>query len=319
MSAKKCIILFLAVMLVLPCFTALAEGFDPLPMNNLSFGAKPKNENYLSNTEYQDESISVKIYEGRFADTDYACAHVKISHPSQLRTIPAAVYQSPKAAFVARASEANFKGRFVANKVNAVVALNGDFYTKTKVVQVVLRQGKQVRNISEGKSDLLVIDMNGNFSYLPLCSKEDYQAYYEENQQNMYQVFCFGPALVENGVSRIDESYLNKDIGSQNNTQRSAIAQIAPLEYLLITCNGPQTKNNKGMTIYEFAALCEKLGKELNEDGCELAYNLDGGNSSTLVFKKKDAKTGKLSYVKYNCPEIERFLGDVIYFATLVK
>ena len=187
------------------------------------------------------------------------------------------------------------------------------------MVKVVLRQGKQVRNISEGVSDLLVIDMNGDFSYLPLCSKEDYQAYYEENQQNMYQVFCFGPVLVKDGVSLIDEAYLNKSIGSQNNAQRSAIAQLGPLEYMLVTCNSSQTPNNKGMTIFEFAALCEKMGKELNENGCQLAYNLDGGNSATLVFKEKNAKTGKLSYVKYNCPEIERFLGDIIYFATLVK
>ena len=135
----------------------------------------------------------------------------------------------------------------------------------------------------------------------------------------MYQVFCFGPVLVKDGASLIDEAYLNKSIGSQNNAQRSAIAQLGPLEYMLVTCNSSQTPNNKGMTIFEFASLCEQLGKELNENGCQLAYNLDGGNSATLVFKAKDAKSGKLSYVKYNCPEIERFLGDIIYFATLVK
>ena len=28
-------------------------------------------------------------------------------------------------------------------------------------------------------------------------------------------------------------------------------------------------------------------------------------------------KSGKLNYVKYNCPEIERDLSDIIYFATL--
>jgi len=135
----------------------------------------------------------------------------------------------------------------------------------------------------------------------------------------MYQVFCFGPVLVKDGASLIDEEYLNKSIGSQNSAQRSAIAQLGPLEYMLVTCNSSQTKNNKGMTIFEFASLCEMLGKDLSENGCQLAYNLDGGNSATLVFKAMNAKTGKLSYVKYNCPEIERFLGDIIYFATLVK
>ena len=65
--------------------------------------------------------------------------------------------------------------------------------------------------------------------------------------------------------------------------------------------------------------MCEAAGKRLNENGCRLAYNLDGGNSSTLVFRETNKKTGKLNYVKVNCPEIERFLGDMIYFATLVK
>jgi len=319
MPVKKLLSVLLALLLVILSVPALASDLAPLPMNDLSFGPKPKDENYLSKTEYVDESITVKIHEGRYADTDYVCAHVKISHPSQLRTTPASVYQSPNAAFVARASEANFKGRLVANKVNAVVAINGDFYTKTDMVKVVLRQGKQIRNISTGASDLLVIDMNGDFSYLPLCGKEEYQAYYEANQQNMYQVFCFGPVLVENGQSVIDENYQNNSVGSHKSAQRSAIAQLGPLEYMLVTCNSNQVKNNKGMTIQEFAALCEQLGKDLSENGCTLAYDLDGGNSATLVFKDKNAKSGKLSYVKYNCPEIERFLGDIIYFATLVN
>ena len=186
MSVKKLISLLLALLLMILSVPALAADFAPLPMDQVSPGPKPKDENYLSATEYVDDSITVKIGHGRYADTDYVYAHVKISHPSQLRTTPAAIYNSPNAGFVARASKANFKGRLVANKVNAVVAINGDFYTKTDMVKVVLRQGKQVRNISNGASDLLIVDKNGDFSYLPLCSKEDYQAYYDANQQNMF-------------------------------------------------------------------------------------------------------------------------------------
>ena len=59
-------------------------------------------------------------------------------------------------------------------------------------------------------------------------------------------------------------------------------------------------------------------GPLLNENGCLLAFNLDGGNSATLVFKAMDAK-GEMNYVKVNCPEIERQLSDIIYFATLVR
>lgn len=306
----------------LTCFSAAAESLSPLPMDDLSFGPAPKAENYLSAQEYADDSIAVRLYEDEYDGTKYFFAHVKITHPSQLRTIPAAVVNSPRAAFARSASENNFRGRYVAKAVNAVIAINGDFYTKTDMCKVVLRQGQQVRNMANGASDLLVIDKNGDFSALPAAQCADpeaYAAYYEAHHDEMYQVFCFGPVLVENGESVVPDDYQNNSVGAQKRTQRSAIAQLGPLEYMLITCNGPQTKNNKGMTVAEFAAVCEAAGKRLNENGCRLAYNLDGGNSSTLVFRETNKKTGKLNYVKVNCPEIERFLGDMIYFATLVK
>ena len=72
------------------------------------------------------------------------------------------------------------------------------------------------------------------------------------------------------------------------------------------------------MTIPEFASVCQEAAQKLNGSGCLLAFNLDGGNSATLIFKARDKKGG-LSYFKVNCPEIERQLSDIIYFATLVK
>ena len=120
-------------------------------------------------------------------------------------------------------------------------------------------------------------------------------------------------------MSVIDETYHNGYVGSQNNTQRTAIAQLGPLEYMLVTCLGNQTRGNKGMTIMEFAQVCEMAGKTLTAEGCKLAFNLDGGNSSTLIFRQRNKKGGYLEYVKVNCPEIGRNVSDIIYFATLVK
>ena len=318
MNLKK-IAAILMLMIMALAMTAQAEtALEPLPMDTVTVGPAPKNENYISDMEYVDESISVKIYEGRYADTDYVYAHVKISHPSQLRTAPASMANenNKKPSFKDKSTG---RGRNVANAVNAVISINGDYYTKDEC-KVVLRMGTQVRNRADGLRDLLIIDKNGNFSYLNNPNKEEYAAYYEANQENLYQVFCFGPVLVENGVSVIDTQYLNKYIGSQNNAQRTAICQLGELEYMLVCCYGNQTKGNKGMTIYEFAQVCEMAGKELKpEGGCQLAFNLDGGNSTTMNFKRLEAKTNKWKYVKVNCPEIERFLSDIIYFVTLVK
>ena len=308
MAWKRVLIIML---LCACCFGACAEGLEPLDMDSLAPGPAPSDACYLSDMEYQDESIHVRLYNGRFAKTDYVCAHVKISHPSQLRTA------TSNTSF-RDTSEGTIRGRIIADNVNAVVAINGDYYTKTDKCQVVLRQSLQIRNQADGHMDLLIIDQNGDFSALPQCTKAEYKEYIRLHEHEMYNVFCFGPVLVQDGVNVIPENYANGYVGAKNKTQRSAIAQLGPLEYLLITCSGPQSDNNEGMTIPEFAALCELTGNRLSENGCQLAFNLDGGNSATLIFKAPDNKGG-LSYVKVNCPEIERQLSDIIYFATLVK
>ena len=293
------------------CFGACAEGLEPLDMESLEPGPVPSDAAYLSEMEYEDASIHVKLYNGRYAQTDYVYAHIKISHPSQLRTATSNTNFRV-------ASEGTTRGRIIAEKVNAVVAINGDYFTKTDKCQVVMRQSQQVRNQADGHMDLLVIDKNGDFTALPNYTKAEYKEYMRLHEYEMYNVFCFGPVLVQDGVSTIPDDYANGYVGAKNETQRSAIAQLGPLEYMLITCSGPQSENNKGLTIPEFASLCEYVGNRLSENGCQLAFNLDGGNSATLVFKTPDNKGG-LSYVKVNCPEIERQLSDIIYFATLVK
>jgi exopolysaccharide biosynthesis protein len=297
--------------------SAAAEGLTPLPMDTLDFGPAPRDENYLSDNEYLDESIHVQIFEGRYADTNYVYAYVKIADPSQFRTVPAGVYFSANATFKNSGDPA--RGRLVAEKVNAVVAINGDYYTKSNKCQIVMRQAVQYRNIGNGAMDALIVDRNGDFDYIQNVTKQSYADYYEAHKDAMYQVFCFGPVMVLDGKSVIDESYQNGNVGSGNKTQRSAIAQIGELEYLLITTEGPQSGDGMGMTILELAQLCEELGYRFSETGCRLAFNLDGGNSSTLVFKRIGGKNSTLLYTKINSLGIERFLSDLIYFATLVE
>ena len=316
MRMKTLTALLLCLLMLLSAALAEETTLLPLPMDNASAGPAPKDECYISDTEYVDESISVKIYEGRYADTDYMYAHIKISHPSQLRTAPASIGGKATANF---RSTSTRRGRLIAQDANAVISINGDYYTKQEC-KVVLRMGTQYRNNADGLRDLLIIDKNGDFSYMNAPKKADYAAYYEANQANLYQVFCFGPVLVENGVNLIPEDYQNGYIGAQKCAQRTALCQLDTLEYMVVVSYGNQTKGNKGMTIPEFAAVCEMAGRELKpETGCKLAFNLDGGNSTTLNFKQLDAKSGKMKYVKVNCPEIERYLSDIIYFATLVR
>lgn len=301
--------------LLLP--SAQASGLSPMPLNKHMAGPKPKNENYsTTNDFYEDESITVQISTGKYKGVKYTTAHVKIVDPSQLRAVSAEQVRNPSAGFSGNRST-TATGIQICQAVNAVVGMNGDYCVTDDKCQVMMRQCKQIRNRANGAYDVLVIDKNGNFTALRNCTADDYKAYYKAHSKEMYNVFCFGPVLVKNGRTTVGEKYENRNIIAQKKTQRAAIAQIGPLEYMLITADGDSVTYTSGLTVAEFSALCAKLGKEVREEGFQLAYNLDGGNSSALIYKKW-AKN-KLAYRKLNMPNIGRPLSDMICFFTLVK
>ena len=312
----------LALCFLLLFSEGLAEGFMPLPMDTTGPGPRPADEAYLSDSEYEDASLSVRIYADTFTNakggvTKYYYAHVKVAHPSQLRTCPAG------GAGASFGYQTENKGTIIANSVNAVVAVNGDYYTKEHC-QVTVRQGRPYRNSAEGNKEFLVIDREGNFSTLANYSRAMFKQYLEDNEGSLYNIFCFGPVLVRDGERSIDETYSNRELGDKDLlARRAAIAQLGPLEYMLIVTDGPldlQNWQKRGVTLLEFAQLCEEAGKKLSENGCLLAYNLDGGNSADLLFKVTNPNTGALKMTRINSPDIsERQVSDIIYFATLVN
>lgn len=82
--------------------------------------------------------------------------------------------------------------------------------------------------------------------------------------------------------------------------QRMCLAQVGPLEYLCIATAGP-VRGSDGMTIEQFAAFVHSFG-------VQQAYNLDGGDSTMLIFhgeKINDVDNGTL-----------REISDIVYFAS---
>lgn len=318
MKTRRLFSLLLSVLLILSAWSAGAEGLQPLDMDSTAIAPAPKDECYLSDNEYQDESIHVTIEEGDFEEVHYFTARIKISHPSQLRTTPGYQTFNPEGDFTSGYANEPF-GRDMASVANAVVAINGDYFTKQATCHICLRQGAQIRNIAHGR-DALAVNREGDMILLPGFTKEDYKAYYTEHGKELYQVFCFGPALVTDGKSVIPEGYQdpNAEIISMRKTQRVAICQIGPLEYAIVVCDGDALFYTYGLTLDAFARLCEKVGNEMSPEGFKIAYNLDGGNSATLVFKRKNEE-GQLVYQKLNMPERERGLADMICFVSLVQ
>ena len=117
-------------------------------------------------------------------------------------------------------------------------------------------------------------------------------------------VLTFGPALIVDGEPRY--GYDRRQMSTHRPAQRMAICQTGPLEYLLITSEGPEDPGSKGLKLDQFVELIASFPDVIT------AYNLDGGSSSTLVFRK-----GSEKWAKINCPKSgkKRALRDIIYFA----
>lgn len=265
---------------------------------------KPQDSGYVGPWEYVDPSISVKIETGRIYDTNYRVAHIKLANASQLRTQISGSYSRPSASSPVT----------MARSVNAVFAINGDYFSTRNNIGYIVRWGNEFRNKDNGKYDVLAIDNCGDLHILQVPEKADvdaFKAQLAEQGRSVISAFTFGPGLVINGEKQT--GFVDQDNAADRSAQRMCLAQIGPLEYLCIASEGPEDPpDENGLTLEQFAELVASF------EGVTNAYNLDGGSSTYMVFRKLDEKTGKRQYDKINSPNNpkRRSLIDIIYFAS---
>lgn len=250
----------------------------------------PNADAYLPNRGgYLDDSISVRVETMRAYDTTIQLTWVTILHPSQLRTELCKPYPSKA---VARAD-------VIAKRVNAVLAINGDYFMYHNQGYIA-RNGKVYREHYSHGYDTLIINDQGDFTIVRDIAAEKIAAVTEGGREIIH-AFTFGPALVVDG--EMMDSFTLKFSSPTKKTQRIALCQVDRLSYLIVATEGPENKDSKGLTMKSFAQLCHDLG-------AKQAYNLDGGSSSSVILggKKINAlSTGKI-----------RSIGDIIYFVTAV-
>lgn len=257
----------------------------------------PQDTGYLSDWEYEDPSISVKIEKGRIYDTDYVVAHVKIANAGQMRSAYEGSLTNPY----------TMMGTTLARNVNAVFAINGDYFPGRSYKGHIVRQGKAATHYKcDGNYDVLLIDDAGDLHILRNAKEEDVAAF----PGTVVNAYTFGPGLVIDGVRQ--SNFVDHKNAAFSEAQRMCLAQVGPLEYLCICSEGPEDPGSVGLTLEQFAELVSSFENVQN------AYNLDGGSSSTMVFRVRNAKTGKLAYDKINSPNNpkRRPLYDILYFAS---
>ena len=216
-------------------------------------------EPVTTDTTYSDENISVQLSTYRLYETTVYVADVQLSSADYLRT---ALSENSYGRNITE------KTSSMASSVNAILAINGDYYGAQRSGYVI-RNGVLYRNTSGGGEDL-VIYADGSFG---IVSEDDVTAE-ELLASGAQNVLSFGPALVENGAVAVSE---NDEVGrAMASNPRTAIGLIDDLHYVFVVADG-RTSASDGLSLYELATFLQSIG-------CKTAYNLDGGGSSSMVF-----------------------------------
>ncbi len=247
----------------------------------------------LENMTYEDPSITVKITTGRYEETNYMVAYVKVANPTQVRSTMSGSYST----------DDTIGGIAMAKATNAALAINGDFFSSRRNVGYTARMGKEYKNKCNGTYDVMVLDDLGNMHIVLAPKKQDmidFKAALEAEGRSIINGYTFGPGLVVNGEKQT--GFVDMDNAADRAAQRMCLAQIGPLEYLCISSEGPEDPGSTGLTLEQFAELVASF------EGVTNAYNLDGGSSSTMVFNRDKVNSP-------NNPK-RRPLKDIIYFAS---
>lgn len=173
-----------------------------------------------------------------------------------------------------------------AKKHNVVFAMNTDYYTYRVAVNnnrhtgIVLRDGrilyddpyteKQVTNSMFPNLDMLAFMPDGSLKVYHSWEKTA-QEFIDEGVQTVYS---FGPYLLLDGKVS-ERAYAN----NENKNPRCAIGMVEPGHYVAIMCEG-RLKRSAGVTI-------SYLAKMMRAKGCQVAFNMDGGQTAVMVFMGK--------------------------------
>ncbi|MBQ4313242.1 MAG: phosphodiester glycosidase family protein [Clostridia bacterium] len=261
-----------------------------LPLDN-SPACVPNPENFYEVTEggitysiYEDETITVKLWKDKRDGANVNFADVQISNATQFRS-----------AFAGGEYNMNLRStaEVMAVESNAVLAVNADFYNY-RYDGLIIRNGITYRD-APIDWDILLVDSKGDFH---VGTYDEIKSSGVLEECTIYNSFCFGPTLVTDGKVNITN---NKPLPSKGNrVARSAIGQLGELHYLICTVDGREGME-EGMYI-------EQVAHVMADMGCITAYNLDGGQSTTLVFNND-----LYNVVAYGG---QRLVGDILYFGT---
>jgi exopolysaccharide biosynthesis protein len=238
-----------------------------------------------TDTEYHDDQIDIVLTTMRVENTTVYVADVQIADISLLKTALAGNTYARNLTETTSVQAAN---------AGAILAINGDYYGAQERGYV-LRNGVLYRASAQSGTDALVIGADGNFRIIT----EGETSADTLVREGAWQVLTFGPALINGGQVTVSSS---DEVGrAMTSNPRTAIGQISEGHYLLVVSDG-RTKESTGLSLRQLAELMQSLG-------AQIAYNLDGGGSSTMVFQGRVVNNPTTNGRSIR----ERSVSDIVY------
>jgi len=236
---------------------------------------------------YSDHELDLEIEVIRRYDTQVYVAVVTTSN-----------HRLIKSAFGFDTYGKNFKEKtsVIANRKNAIFAINGDYYG-FRDIGFVVRNGivYRVTPRPQESDDAIILSDAGMMSTFA----ETETNLQTLNQMQPWQVWSFGPVLMDAGEIVVTPT--TKVPYELSSNPRTAIGQISQNQFIFVVSDG-RTEESAGLSVYELASI-------FFEYNATFAYNLDGGGSATMWFN------GRIINKPVNSGSTisERSISDIVY------
>ena len=163
----------------------------------------------------------------------------------------------------------------IAQQAGAVLAINGDYYG-FRDTGIVIRNGVAYRD--KGARQGLACYADGSMRLYDETATTAARLVAD----GVWNTLSFGPGLVEGGavIAGIDSVEIDTNVGNhsvQGQQPRTGVGVVAANHVLFVVVDGRSAGYSRGVTMTEFAEIFVELG-------ATVAYNLDGGGSSAMVF-----------------------------------
>ena len=156
----------------------------------------------------------------------------------------------------------------MARRYRAVLGLTGDNLLHSDYNRgLMIRDGRVFRAMTQQSALALTDDFS-----MRIYDANDV-AMLNEIEEGTRDTFAFGPPLIVDGVIRTD---VNESRVARINP-RAGLGVVEPGHFVAIIVDGRLSRFSHGVLLTDFAQM-------FYDEGCVMAYNLDGGASATMVF-----------------------------------